>query len=236
MDVNLNLPTPEIWALTIDEIGSVFDHSAEGKQHLEVCPRCLEGFRRYVQGLGATPQDFGQSDWAAVKPVLTGGPKATTYYTRKFNNHATAQLFADLAAACDAENAKKRQSLAQGETSGPAAQPWLYSYALRGNTFLMGGHSLDFFDFYRYADNAFVYEMSNRGWQVWQWDSYLCDVGRILTREMNKPFGVYVKPHRGSPVQRSLSAVRGPGCSTGTPTVPITSRATVSATTCRRSP
>ena len=207
LDNNLSIPTPEIWALTIDEIGSVFDQSAEGKKHLEVCPRCLEGFRRYVQGLGATPADFGQADWTAVKPVLAGGPKATTYYTRKFNNYATAKLFADLAAAFDAENAKKRRSLAKGEKSGPVAQPWIYSYALRGNTFLMGGHSLDFFDFYRYADNAFVYEMSNRGWQIWQWDSYLCDVGRILTREMNKPFGVYVKPHRGAPVQRSLSAV-----------------------------
>ena len=119
LDNNLSIPTPEIWALTIDEIGSVFDQSAEGKKHLEVCPRCLEGFRRYVQGLGATPADFGQADWTAVKPVLAGGPKATTYYTRKFNNYVTAKLFADLAAAFDAENAKKCRSLAKGEKSGP---------------------------------------------------------------------------------------------------------------------
>ncbi len=53
-----------------------------------------------------------------------------------------------------------------------------------GNTFLMGGHSLDFFDFYRHADNAMVYETSNRDARVWSWDSYLCDVGRILTAKL----------------------------------------------------
>jgi hypothetical protein len=71
----------------------------------------------------------------------------------------------------------------------------------------MGGHSLDFFDFYRYADNAFMYETSNRGWQIWQWDSYLCDVGRTLEQRMQKRFGIIIKPHRGAPVQRSLSAI-----------------------------
>ena len=205
---NLAISVPEVWALTIDEIGSVFDHSAEGKKHMEVCTRCNEAFRQYVQSLGTTPADFGQTDWAAVKPAVDGGAGATSYYTRKFGNYATAKLFAELSKAFDAENARKREALAKGQTDTPVAkQPWIYSYALRGNTFLMAGHSLDFFDFYRYADNAFVYEMSNRGWQVWQWDSYLCDVGRVVNRELGKPLGVYVKPHRGAPVQRALTAV-----------------------------
>ena len=204
---NLSIATPEVWALTVDEIGSVFDRSAEGKKHMEACPRCVEAFRSWAVRRGATPADFGQADWAAVKPVLAGGPKATTYYTRTFNNDASAGMFRELAAAFDTANAAKRESLKRGEKGGPATQPWVYSYALRGNTFLMGGHSLDFFDFYRQADNAFVYETSNRGWQIWQWDSYLCDVGRVVTRETGKPLGVYVKPHRGAPVQRALSAV-----------------------------
>src|ERR1043165_5605369 len=84
--------------------------------------------------------------------------------------------------------------------------PHIYSFALRGNTFLMGGHSLDFFDFYRHADNAFVYETSNRDARVWQWDSYLCDVGRIVSQDQHIQFGIYIKPHRGAPIQRTLAA------------------------------
>jgi hypothetical protein len=70
----------------------------------------------------------------------------------------------------------------------------------------MGGHSLDFFDFYRHADNAFVYETSNRDARVWQWDSYLCDVGRIVSQDQHIQFGIYIKPHRGAPIQRTLAA------------------------------
>lgn len=205
---NLAIPVPEVWALTIDEIGTVFDHAPEGRKHMDTCPRCAAAFREYVKALGATPADFAKTDWAEVKPGWGGGPKATSYYTRKFNNYATAKLFVELRKAFDAENTKKRQALAAGNTSSAVArQPWIYSYALRGNTFLMAGHSLDFFDFYRYADNAFMYETSNRGWQIWQWDSYLCDVGRILDERMHKRFGIIIKPHRGAPVQRALAAV-----------------------------
>ncbi|MGB2822380.1 MAG: hypothetical protein WBF17_15450, partial [Phycisphaerae bacterium] len=42
---------------------------------------------------------------------------------------------------------------------------------------------------------------------VWSWDSYLCDVGRVVSGKMDKAFGVYVKPHRGAPLQRMLAAV-----------------------------
>ncbi len=278
------LPVGEVWALTVDEIGSVFDGSPEGKAHQGACKYCQEDFRRMVREDGRTLQDFGAKDWSEIrstygywatsfwdrkqeleksvtdarkrmdaevgstfdldkeneavdsilleleeeKPKKTEGkpsPKALAeaekqlrdfiwtgkvqgevkkpqehnlseegwdllhYYSRKYNGEASARLFAPL-----------RDAVA-------ATGKNVYSYALRGNTFLMGGHSLGFFDFYKHADNGFVYETSNRDARVWQWDSYLCDVGRSLSRFRGKRFAVYVKPHRGAPVQRALSAV-----------------------------
>ena len=208
VEQNLKVPLEEVWALTIDEIGSVFDQSAEGKKHMDTCPRCAEAFRQYVKSQGATPEDFGRSQWDDVKPAYDGGSGAMRYWSRRFNNYATAKLFTELKDAFDQANRRKQAALDAGQRDTAAArQPWIYSYALRGNTFLMAGHSLDFFDFYRHADNAFMYETSNTGKQIWQWDSYLCDVGRILQQEMGKRFGVLVKPHRGAPIQRALTAV-----------------------------
>ncbi len=225
----LRLPVRAVWGLTVDEIGSVFDRSPEGKGHLSVCPRCAEGFRGFLKSLGLKPADLGKQTWSQIAPARlwrprgAAAPKARTftpgdladpyqalraYYTLRFNNHASARLFAPLRDAFAAANAAKRKALATGESDSPAAgQPWVRSYALRGNTFLMKGHSLDFFNFYRQADNAFVYETSNRGPRVWSWDSYLCDVGRVVSKRMGKAFGVYVKPHRGAPLQRMLAAV-----------------------------
>ena len=245
----LEIPVPEVWGLTVDEIGVVVDRSAQKKQHLALCPRCAEGFREFLKGQGLKPSEVGGSDWAEVKPLdvfgpprprrrepatKPSGPPATKptdepatkpgpwqrpdltnphtalrgYWTMRFLLHSSARLFTPLRDAIETANAAKRQALARGESDTPAAnQPWLYSYALRGNTFLMKGHSLDFFNFYRLADNAFVYETSNRGPRIWGWDSYLCDVGRIVSAKMNKRFGIYIKPHRGAPVQRALSAV-----------------------------
>jgi hypothetical protein len=140
--------------------------------------------------------------------VSPAGWSLLQYYSARFANEASAGLFEPLQKAFAAANDVKRAAIAAGKLDSPEAKrPWIYSYALRGNTFLMGGSTLDFFDFYRYADNAFMYETSNRDRRVWQWDSYLCDVGRSLTRFMGKQFGVYVKPHRGAPVQRALTAV-----------------------------
>jgi len=303
MQASRELPVHEIWGLTVDEIGTVFDGAPEGKAHMGCCPHCREAFREMIRKDGRTPEDFGAKEWEPIRAtygywaktyweserVLTeayekakkemegevwkgldtegeGGGEAEgivdelktgkkagakkdsakellearqglealvwksrilyvepedqklgvskegwnllVYYSRRFNCESAAQLFTPLKDALDAENEKKRQALARGETDTPEAkQPWVYSYALRGNTFLMGGHSLDFFNFYRHADNAFMYETSNRDGRVWQWDSYLCDVGRTLNLKMGKRFGVYVKPHRGAPVQRALSAI-----------------------------
>jgi len=230
----LDLPVGTVWGLTVDEIGSVFDRTPEGKGHLGVCPRCAEGFRAFLKAQGRRPADFGKRTWDQVAPAqlwrprepeAPKSPKPPTgpfdrprpstpakprpfappdladpnqallaYETLRFNNYASGRLFGPLRDAIAAANAT-------------AGRRRLVSYALRGNTFLMRGHSLDFFDFYRQADNAFVYETSNRGPRIWSWDSYLCDVARCVSTRMHKDFGVYVKPHRGAPIQRMLSAV-----------------------------
>ncbi len=203
----LNTHADEVWCLTVDEIGTVIDRSPEKKEHVNVCPLCAEGYRQYLKGLGVTPQELGKESWDEVKPFW-GGPPDNWFYTRMFNNHISAMMFTPLKDAFDAANERKRKARERGEEDTPEAmQPWIYSYALRGNTFLMKGHSLEFFDFYRLADNGFVYETSNRGAQIWGWDSYLCDVGRVVSAKMNKRFGIYVKPHRGAPIQRALSAL-----------------------------
>lgn len=225
----LQIPVEEVWGLTVDEIGAVFDRSPEGKRHPSVCPHCIGGFRDYLKELGLTPAEFGKGSWSDVAPldlsppakakgkaapVAPEGPRPwmtdrgaalAAYHTAMFVNHASAKLFTPLRDAFACENTEKARE-------GGPPRPRLYSYALRGNTFLMGGHSLDFFDFYRHADNGFVYETSNRDARIWGWDSYLCDVGRVVSARENLRFGIYVKPHRGAPVQRALSAAaRGCG-------------------------
>ncbi len=217
----MSLPVEEVWGLTVDEIGAVVDGSREKKAHLSVCPRCIRGFQEWLREKGLKPSDFGASQWSDVRPLNVWdsesdrpwlnerGPALAAYYTLDFNNHVTAMMFTSLREAFAKANDAKRAALAPGgdPDSPQAKQPWLYSYALRGNTFLMKGHSLDFFDFYRLADNAIVYETSNRGPRIWGWDSYLCDVQRVVGQRMHLAQGIYIKPHRGAPVQRMLSAV-----------------------------
>jgi hypothetical protein len=200
----------EVWWRTEDEIGAVADRSPEGKSHLVTCPLCQQGFRSFLKERGIAPGDVGAADWDAVKPVNIFGKEPAApkepgdarraYYTAMFSNDASARLFTPLR---DALALLNEQKVAENKTQ----QPFVYSFALRGNTFLMGGHSLDFFDFYRRADNAFVYETSNRDPRVWEWDSYLCDVGRVVSEHQKIKFGIYVKPHRGAPIQRTLAAV-----------------------------
>ena len=216
----LSLPVEEVWGLTVDEIGTVIDQSREKKAHLSLCPHCIRGFQDWLESKGLKPSDFEASDWSNIRPLNVWDPKSdrpwlrdrnlalAAYYTRDFNNHVTAMMFTDLKKAFTRANEGKRAARAHGggQNSPQARQPWLYSYALRGNTFLMKGHSLDFFDFYREADNAIVYETSNRGPRIWGWDSYLCDVQRVVAATMNLARGIYIKPHRGAPLQRMLSA------------------------------
>ncbi len=218
----LALPLGEVWALTVDEIGSVFDGAPEKKEHMAQCERCMAAYRVFLQEEGRAPQDFGQENWADVKPprIWSKDPNEpkpwlsdphaalNAYYARRFNNQATARLFRPLREFFKQANAKKKAALEAGKTESPEArQPWVFTFALRGNTFLMRGHSLDFFDFYRDADNAFVYETSNRDARVWGWDSYLCDVGRMVRKTQGHELGIYIKPARGAVIQRSLSSI-----------------------------
>lgn len=213
--LNLVLPLPvgEVWGRTVDEIGAVIDLTPEKKEHLSVCPRCTLGFTRYLQAKGFHPADFDAPTWNEIKPLAIWSPsvgnlsslsKRSTallaYWTAMFNNDVTSGLFAPLRKAFEDANASK-------SSTGDAKQPSVYSFALRGCSFIAQGHSLDFFDFYRHADNAFVYEGSNRDPRIWQWDDYLSDVARMITAEQNLRFGVYVKPNRGAPIQRALSAL-----------------------------
>jgi hypothetical protein len=199
----LRMGVDEVWWRTEDEIGSVIDRSPEGRSHFARCDACAAAFVGWLKGQSLTPAGLGRKDWADVRPADLSAkgeaPTVLTYYTAMFMNYASAKLFTPLRDAIAKANEEKRRN-----PSLP--QPMVYSFALRGNTFLMGGHSLDFFDFYRHADNAMVYETSNRDARIWGWDSYLCDVGRILAARMKTGFGVYVKPHRGAPIQRALSA------------------------------
>ncbi len=205
----LKMKTDEVWWRTVDEIGSVVDQSPEGKGHFAACGACAEAFRAWLKSAGMSPADLGAREWADVRPadLLQKEPPAANdrgasmrlYQTMMFSNVATARLFTPLRDSIARANEEKRRNPS-------LSQPYVYSFALRGNTFNLGGHSLDFFDFYRHADNAMVYETSNRDPRVWIWDSYLCDVGRILTSRMKTEFGVYVKPHRGAPIQRALAA------------------------------
>lgn len=216
----LKLDKREVWALTVDEIGSVFDRAPEGKSHMAKCPLCAEGYRQFLQQqAGLTPSDFGQTAWADVRPMdvfskdskpdlANPADAMNAYYMRQFNNYASARLFATLRGAFASTNEAKRAALTAGDLGSPVArQPWVYAFALRGNNYLLGGHSLDFYDFYRLADNAFVYETSNRDPRIWNWDSHLLDVGRVVAADQGLAQGVYIKPHRGAPVQRALSAV-----------------------------
>lgn len=150
---------------------------------------------------------------ATDDPIPTGAsrlpPRATNlihYYIARFINYASAKSFEPTRDLLAAENAKKQAALDRGETDGAAKQPWVYSYALRGQTFIRR-HSLDFFEFYRHADNALVYETSHTDRVTQIFDSYICDVGRIVAEKMDKKFGIYVKPHRGSGNQRAMSFV-----------------------------
>jgi hypothetical protein len=140
--------------------------------------------------------------------VSEAGWNLLQYYTRRFTCESTAKVYEHIRKAFDAENDRKRRSLAGGGTRTPEAmQPWIFSFALRQPAFLWAGHSLGAFSFYRYADNAFVFETSNRDYRTWQWESYLCDVGRSVTRFMGKALGIYIKPHRGAPIQRALTFI-----------------------------
>ena len=129
------------------------------------------------------------------------------YYNRRFIEVTSGRMFEDWKRYVHAYNQKKKDAIARGDLDSPEAkQPNLYVFGLRQPRFTWGGGSLGTFEYYRYADSAFVYETSNRDARIYQWDSYMNDVGRAMHAETGLDFGVYVKPHRGAPTQRALSA------------------------------
>jgi len=217
----LSQPFPEIWALTVDEIGSVFDGTPEGKSHIAGCPDCAVAYREFLQKEGRRPEEFGKTDWEEIVPVdlWLRDPDAVKpdfsipevalngYYTRRFNNYATAKLFQPVRDLFAETNRQRAAAIANGNMESEEAKwPQVYTFALRGQTFIMRGHSLDFFEFYRHADNAFVYETSSRDARIWQWDSYFCDLGRTVQSLLGHNLGVYIKPHRGAVIQRTLAS------------------------------
>ncbi len=196
----------ESWALWTDEIG-VF-----AKEHIARCGRCAEKFRAYVQAQKLTPIQLGAATWDEVKPFdiwgapvegaktgkgnakpVAAGPQTPAdalraYYTSRFMTHATAQVFPEAA----------RQFKAAG----------IPLYAMQGPTPSWSGSSLDWHEFYDHgANTAFVFETSNRDARVWQWESYLADIGRGIVARHQMPMGCLVKPHRGAPAQRMLTVV-----------------------------
>ncbi len=208
----------------LDQGTALLDHKAPSLEDEDSAARDVISldtrsvFEAKSQALHVAEKRLNALEWGGpvleVEPtkreshLTAAGWNLLGYYSARFNNESTARCLEPLRKAYEVANERKRQALERGETDTPVAkQPWGYSFALRANTFLMSGHSLDFFDYYRHADNAIVYETSNRDWRVWQWDSYLCEVGHSLSQYMNKQFGIYVKPHRGAPIQRILTAV-----------------------------
>lgn len=200
-----------VWTLTQDEIGAVTDQAPEGKAHLATCERCRAGFVGWLKQQGLTPAELGAGKWDEVRPLpiwnnperpwlASAGLRRRAFLTRQFLNVASASMFSEIRAEFSRYNAAPRAS----DSREPRA---IYSYALRGSNFLSNGSSLDLFEFYRHADNAIVWETSNRDARSWGWDSYLMDVQRVVAERLGLAEGIYIKPHRGAAVQRALSAV-----------------------------
>lgn len=198
----------ESWGIWTDEIG-VF-----AKSHIVNCDRCAGKFRDYLRAQGLAPADFGGTAWDGVKPADiwaapaegagpakkgTKAPAPATapasaadslrqYYTARFMTHATAQVFP--------EAARKLKDAG------------ILLYAMQGPTPSWTGSSLDWHEFYDTgANTAFVFETSNRDARVWQWESYLADIGRGIAARHAMPMGCLIKPHRGAPAQRMLSVI-----------------------------
>lgn len=99
-------PVDEVWLLTVDEIGSVFDQTPEGKwKHAPACADCGRAFQDFARTQGLRPADFGKADWSEVRPVDPTAPGAplrdpafalAAYQTARFGAYATARLFTPL--------------------------------------------------------------------------------------------------------------------------------------------
>ncbi len=193
------------WALWNDEIG------VYAKEHLSSCERCEGQFRAYLQSQKVSLSELGAKNWETVKPYpiwetaekqggksvrpsgLAPAPKESGealryYYSYRMMTQATGQVFSEPAKIFRAAG--------------------FHLYAMQGPTPSWNGASLDWHEFYdQNANNAFVFETSNRDARVWQWESYLADIGRGIATRHGLEQGCLIKPHRGAPAQRMLSVV-----------------------------
>lgn len=189
------------WVKWGDEIGVIAK-----AEHLSSCPVCARHFRDYLQEHKLAAKDFGKDSWDDIRPFSgwkAGRPDSGSwpvespedalnlYYSMKFMGWATGHFY----------EPASRQLKALGIHIGP----------LQGPTPTWDGHSIDYFEFYRATpSSSIIWETSNRDPRVFQWDGYLADITRAISKEHGVPVHVYIKPHRGAPTQRLLSlAARG---------------------------
>lgn len=190
----------DVWNHWGDEIGV-----AAKAQHFTTCDRCRREFQAWCRER-APLEDFGASRWEDVLPFAdwkpgmpdagawpcdTAARGANLCWSVRFMGWSTARFYEPAA----------RALLADGVRVSP----------LRGPTPTWDGHSLDYFDFYDTTPTtAVTWETSNRDARVWQWDGYLASITQSIERRHGQPVHVYVKPHRGAPIQRLLAtASRG---------------------------
>lgn len=195
------------WALWDDEMG------VYAKEHIARCERCRDVFRDYLKSQKVSPQDLGKKSWEEVVPYnvwlpsgasAKGGKSAPStglapvpdnpgdalryYYTYRMMSHANGQVFPEAARKFKESN--------------------ISLYAMQGPTPSWNGSSLDWHEFYDLKPNtAFVFETSNRDARIWQWESYLADIGRGIANRHEMVMGCLVKPHRGAVAQRMLTVV-----------------------------
>ena len=132
------------------------------------------------------------------------GRHMMNYYLSRFYYEASAMMFEPLRQGCDAANRAKREAIEAGKSESPAArQPYVYSYALRMQHVYGGA----IYNFYRHADNGFMFETSSHDPRTHIFDSLFCDVGRVISRKLNKRFGILIKPVRGSTLQRGMTFI-----------------------------
>ena len=195
----------ESWGLWDDEMG------VYAKDHIARCEKCTKAFQDYLMAQFVHPISMGVRSYQDIKPYPlwlteaeakdkksfpTGfrpapenpGEALRYYYTYRLMTHANGMAFTESARTLDEAGIKL--------------------YAMQGPTPSWNGSSLDWHEFYDLKPNrAFVFETSNRDARVWQWESYLADIGRGIAMRHGLVQGCLVKPHRGAPAQRMLSVV-----------------------------
>ncbi len=181
---------PTATAKAVDEVASLLEKPTTPKPAADLAPPLS---LPKPAAAAPAPAAKGKATRAASAPPMpdNAADALRYYYTFRFMTHATAQVF-----------------------PGPAREfqkAGIPLYAMQGPTPSWSGASLDWHEFYdHHANTAFVFETSNRDARVWQWESYLADLGRGIAARHAMPMGCLVKPHRGAPAQRMLAvAARG---------------------------